>query len=155
MAHLCGMLARPGDEARAARTAALAAITALCANQRQSQLNLFQYGGVNTLLQTLLQPERGDAEVLAAATLVERILAPMQECRDIMEGVRGIEVLAQVHREAEERGQAALRTASLRALAQLTFRYAQTPHSPHVLMPVCVCARMMVSVARGAVRRGR
>ena len=122
MAHLCGMLSRPDDEARPARTAALAAITSLCAHQRQSQLNFFQYGGVNAVLETLLQPERDDAEVLAAATLVERILAPMQECRDIMEKVRGIEVLAQVHREAEEHGQPAVRKASLRALAQLTFR---------------------------------
>lgn len=122
MAHLCGMLSNPANDARAARTASLAAITDLCANQRQSQLNFFQYGGVNTVLQTLLQNEHDDTEMLAAVKLVERVLSPMQECRDLMESIRGIEVLTQVHREAENRGQTALCDASARALAQLTYQ---------------------------------
>ena len=96
MAHLCGALTNAAPAAKPVRTAALAAITSLCSHQSQSQINFFQYGGVNTLLQTLLQAERSDDEVLAALTLLERVLAPIPDCRDIMDSARGMEVLAQV-----------------------------------------------------------
>jgi hypothetical protein len=124
MAHLCGMLSNPADDARPARIASLAAITSLCANQRQSQLNFFQYGGLNTVLQTFLQTEHDGAEMLATMKLVERVLAPMHECRNLIENIRGIEVLTQVHREAESRDQTALCDATVRALAQLTYQCA-------------------------------
>ena len=81
-----------------------------------------QYGGVNTLLQALLQPERTYDEALAAVTLFESVLARLSECRDLMESVRGMEVLAQVHRDAQARGQDALCLLTVSVLAQLTFR---------------------------------
>jgi hypothetical protein len=125
MAHLCGVLSDTAPAVRPARTTALAAIAALCAHQPQAQANFFQYGGVNTLLATLLQPEHADEEARGALTLFETVLAPLPECRDIMESARGMEVLAQVHRDAEAKGDEALRRSTVMVLAQLTFRCAR------------------------------
>lgn len=120
MAHLTGILAKESNSSLPARTAALAAITSLCLHQRQAQLNFFQYGGVSTLLQAMLQEDRcADDETAAALVLFEGVLAPMPECRDIMESVRGMEVLAQVHRDAPD---GALRARTVTVLAQLTYR---------------------------------
>jgi hypothetical protein len=123
MAHLCGVLSNAAPAAHAARTAALSAITSLCSHQSQAQINFLHYGGINAVLQTLLQADRADDEILAAVTLLEHVLAPMHECRDIMEKVRGMEVLAQLHREAAHRGSDALMHSTVMALAKLTFRH--------------------------------
>lgn len=120
MAHLCGVLSFNAEAAAPARAAALSAITALCATQPQSQVNLFRYGGLNAVLTTLLQQHsRSGGELLAAVTLLARVLAPMPEVRAIVADVRGFEVLAQLHRDATA---PALQSATVTAIAKLTFR---------------------------------
>lgn len=71
MGHLVGILTDSSTDAAPARFAALAAIRALCTSLRQAHADFFYYGGASTVLQSLLQEERGHDETLAAVSLLQ------------------------------------------------------------------------------------
>lgn len=98
MPHFVSILTDTSNAAAPARSAALAAITALCASWPAARDDFFHCGGVSTVLHTLLQPERGPEEARASVELLSTVAAASEECREIMSenGVMGIEVLVQV-----------------------------------------------------------
>lgn len=71
MGHLVGILTDSSTDAASARFAAMAAIRALCTSLPQAHADFFYYGGASTVLQTLLQEERGHNETLAAVNLLQ------------------------------------------------------------------------------------
>lgn len=71
MGHLVGILTDSSTDAASARLAALAAIRALCASLPQAQSDFFYYGGVSTVLQSLLQDECGPDETFAAVSVLQ------------------------------------------------------------------------------------
>lgn len=71
MGHLVGILTDSSTDAAPARFAALAAIRGLCASLPQAQSDFFYYGGASTVLQSLLQEERGHDETLAAVGVLQ------------------------------------------------------------------------------------
>lgn len=98
MPHFVSILTDTSNAAAPARSAALVAITALCASWPVARDDFFSCGGASTVLHTLLQPERGPSEARASVQLLATVAAASEECREIMSenGVMGIEVLVQV-----------------------------------------------------------
>lgn len=98
MPHFVSILTDTSTAAAPARSAALEAITALCASWAAARDHFFTCGGASTVLHTLLQPERGPQEARASVQLLATVAAASEECREIMSenGVMGIEVLVQV-----------------------------------------------------------
>jgi hypothetical protein len=136
MGHFVGILTDATTDAAPARSAALAAISALCACWPQAVVDFFFYGGVSTAIQMLLQPERDMQEARAAVRLLQTVAqAAPEECREIMgeNGAMGVEVLAQVHRDAEAAHEAELAAGAVQVLAMLTFECA--PINPSLPLP--------------------
>jgi hypothetical protein len=141
MPHFIGILTDSSPDATPARCAALAAATALCASWPAARVEFFQCGGASTVLHTLLQPERGAREMRASVELLATVAAASEECREIMSenGVMGIEVLVQVHRDAEARGDGPLASVTAHTIAVLTFTCAPR------LLPACTSVRVLAS----------